>query len=439
MADRRSTRRVRPVVGVAALAVVLLGVAASADVRAHVRNAHERDMLQAAVSRLASARHNVAAVRDTTAATTRRDEALQTSIESTLGQLATTNRALQTANTQAAAQGGHIDVLHACLGGVQSALQHIAANNANEAAKDLSAVSGPCTLLTGVSAGGLVYPFDFPDPDVILVGKTYYGYATNSVAGNIGIIESSDLAHWSVVGSALPTLPAWAVPHFTWAPAVAYVGGQFRLYYAADVAGKGKECISVATSYEPQGPFLDTSSAPLVCQLALGGSIDPSVLVDRDGAVYLTWKSGGPDTAKIWAERLDPSGTALQAGGSPTLLLTPEQAWEKGTVEAPDMVWSAGRYILFFSGNNWNSANYAVGFATCAGPLGPCTAGAQPVLARGPHLAGPGGESVFADTAGSFRMAFHAWVPGAVGFPNSRGLYLRRLDLSGAVPVVGAG
>jgi hypothetical protein len=35
-------------------------------------------------------------------------------------------------------------------------------------------------------------------------------------------------------------------------------------------------------------------------------------------------------------------------------------------------------------------------------------------------------------------MAFHAWVPGAVGYPNSRDLYLRPVDLSGAVPSIAA-
>jgi beta-xylosidase len=314
----------------------------------------------------------------------------------------------------------------------------VSAKDSAAAAKDNAAVSGPSTLLAGSAATGLVYPFDFPDPDMILVGHTYFAYATNSVAGNIGIIESSDLIHWTSVGSALPSLPPWAVPHYTWAPAVAYIGGHYRLYYAVDVAGKGKECISVATASQPQGPFVDTSTGPLECQLALGGSIDPSVFVDRDGSVDLLWKSGGAGSSTIWVVPLDPSGTKPASGSPPTKLLQPDQGWEGGTVEAPDLVWAGGRYLLFFSGNNWNRADYAVGFATCDGPLGPCRAAATPVLAKGAGVSGPGGESVFADGSGSWWMAFHAWVPGAVGFPNSRGLYIRRLDLSRAVPVVGA-
>ena len=33
-------------------------------------------------------------------------------------------------------------------------------------------------------------------------------------------------------------------------------------------------------------------------------------------------------------------------------------------------------------------------------------------------------------------MLGYGYAPGAVGYPNSRGLYLRRLDLSGPTPVV---
>jgi hypothetical protein len=54
-------------------------------------------------------------------------------------------------------------------------------------------------------------------------------------------------------------------------------------------------------------------------------------------------------------------------------------------------------------------------------------------------MKGPGGESVFADASGTWWIAFHGWAPDAVGYPNSRSLYLRRLDTSGAVPVVAAG
>ncbi len=194
----------------------------------------------------------------------------------------------------------------------------------------------------------------------------------------------------------------------------------------------------MATADQPEGPFTDESSSPLECQPSLGGSLDPSPFIDTDGKVYLEWKSnGGTGPATIWSEQLDPAGTGFAANATPAQLLQPDQAWEAGVVEAPDLVTSGGRYFLFYSGNNWDSANYAVGVATCTGPLGPCTKPlSQPILASSQSAEGPGGESVFTDTSGSYWIAFHAWIPGAVGYPHSRDLFLRRLDLSGAVPVL---
>jgi hypothetical protein len=46
---------------------------------------------------------------------------------------------------------------------------------------------------------------------------------------------------------------------------------------------------------------------------------------------------------------------------------------------------------------------------------------------------------VFTDSSGSYWVAFAAWTPGQVGYPHSRELYLRRLDLSGPTPTVGSG
>ena len=127
-----------------------------------------------------------------------------------------------------------------------------------------------------------------------------------------------------------------------------------------------------------------------------------------------------------------PSGTSFVAGTNPTSLLVPDQPWEAGTVEAPDMVTTGGRYYLFFSGNDWNSAQLRGGRGHLHRPAWARAATphrAHPLERAG--VAGPGGESVFADTSGNFWIAFHAWVPGAVGFPNSRDLYLRRLTFSG--------
>jgi hypothetical protein len=443
MASPRRRRTISVLVFLVVLSVLgALVTAVATDLQAHARGRHERAALDTAQKKLRVSRFDLYATAYERGLTTNHRNTIQSSVAATLGQLATAERALSDSDADEYFQGASIGTLENCLGGVQSSFRQIAAGNNTLAAEDISASSAACLSLSGGTSGGLVYPFDFPDPDVVLVGGTYFAYATNSVAGNIQIIESTNLTNWNVVGNALPALPSWAAPNATWAPAVAQIGGTYLLYYAADVAGPGggEECISVATAPQPQGPFIDESSAPLECQPLLGGSLDPSPFTDTNGKVYLEWKSnGGTGPATIWSEQLDPSGTGFAANATPVQLLVPSQAWEAGVVEAPDLVTSGGHYFLFYSGNNWNSAGYAVGIATCTGPLGPCTKPlSQPILSSSSSVQGPGGESVFTDTGGSYWVAFDGWVPGAVGYPHSRDLFLRRLDLSGATPVLEA-
>ena len=81
--------------------------------------------------------------------------------------MATTNSTLATTTVHAFLQGASINTLQTCLGGIQNALGQITADDNDRAAKDISAVAGPSTRFDGGTTSGLVYPFDFPDPDVI--------------------------------------------------------------------------------------------------------------------------------------------------------------------------------------------------------------------------------------------------------------------------------
>ncbi len=420
------------------LAVALVVASVVTDARAHERDSREHQKLSTARQQLAKEDVDLAAYRYARGLVSSRERGLQESVLATLALVGSERRAYNSAEVANYLEGFSIDNLHTCLNGVQSAYAQIAAHSSAGAISDLSGVSAACLSAEGGSATGLVYPFDFPDPFVLRVGSVYYAYATNSAGGNIQIIESSDLVHWTALGNALPSLPHWAAPDATWAPAVLAAGNGYVLYYSAVVAGPGggEQCISAATSPQPEGPFTDRSAAPLVCQPALGGSIDPSPFVSAGGVTYLTWKSNGNGSspAEIWAQQLSASGLAV-VGAGPAPLLTPNLGWEAGVVEAPDMVVVGGRYVLFFSGNDWDSAHYAVGAAQCSGPLGPCAPWSGPVLGNEGDVVGPGGESVFFDASGAPYMAFHAWSPGAVGYPHSRELYIRPLDLSGQEPI----
>ena len=134
-----------------------------------------------------------------------------------------------------------------------------------------------------------------------------------------------------------------------------------------------------------------------------------------------------------------PHGKSFAAGTKPTLLLTPDQAWESGTVEAPDLVSQRRARLPLLLGQRLEQRQLRSRrrrLHRASRPLHRQLA--NPILASGDGVEGPGGESVFTDASGDFFIAFHAWVPGAVGFPNSRELYIRHFSFSGSMPSVAA-
>lgn len=296
------------------------------------------------------------------------------------------------------------------------------------------------------ASGRPVIRADFPDPAALQVGGVFYVYASNAAGKHIQVARSTDLLHWTQLPDALPTLPAWATPAgpWVWAPAVIQIGAQFVMYYTAQDAASRRQCVGMATSDAPTGPFHDPSARPFVCQLALGGTIDPAPF--RDGAaLYLYFKSDGNcchQATRLWGQRLAPNGRALI--GRPTPLLTNDLPWEGDVVEAPSMLAHDGQYDLFYAGNDYATARYATGYARCQTPLGPCAKPASnQLLASAPGdlgapapLAGPGGASLFQANGGVW-VVFHAWaVDSAGGLGASRYMLIGRLTWRDETPIV---
>ena len=257
---------------------------------------------------------------------------------------------------------------------------------------------------------------DESDPFLTTAGGRYLLFTsgtTGPAAVNVPVATSTDFVHWTPPVDALPVLPVWAVSGFTWAPDLHRFGSLYALYFTAVVAGYSpqSECIGSSFSTSPTGPFT-AQPAPLICQLDQGGDIDPRVFVDSDGTPWMVWKTdqniGGSDTpTMMWSQRLSADGTHLL--GSPSFLLSPDEPWQGTIVEAPDMVEVDGGYWVVYSANWYNSTNYAVGVARCAGPAGPCQdTSAAPLLASNLQGQGPGEASVFHDAAGVW-MLYSPW------------------------------
>jgi len=263
-----------------------------------------------------------------------------------------------------------------------------------------------------------VYSGDFPDPDIISVGSLYWAYGTGSGFRNLQVVNSTDLLAGTPPTDALPVLPSWALPGRTWSPGVVQIGSGFVMYYTVHDAASGDQCLSVATSPTPRGPFVDRSSSPFVCQLLDGGSIDPAPFAAPDGRLYLLWKSDNNSTngsPVIWSAPLAPDGLRLTA--PPTILLSDTAAWESPVIEGPAMLTLDGRYFVFFGANLWYTSGSGIGYAECTSPLGPCQdmSPAGPWLGTTGSLVGPAGPAPFRTLDGATLLGFNAWT-GAVGY-----------------------
>ncbi len=296
---------------------------------------------------------------------------------------------------------------------------------------------------TGRTAGTFsnpVYDENFPDPFVLEERGTYYAYATNGDAGNVPTLRSRDLVRWQEGDDAMPELSPWAQIGRTWAPEVAKTGlRRYVLYYPARAPEVDAQCLGRAVATSPMGPFIDRSAKPFVCQKAEGGSIDASPFRDADGTLYLLWKNDGnccgTDTF-IYSQRLSANG--LELVGKRVRLVTQDAAWEGRLVEAPTLWREQGRYYLFFSANAYDTEDYAVGYATCRTPLGPCKdAGENPILDTACAAAGPGHQTIVRDDDGETWLVYHAWPPNAIGsvYPG-RMMWIDRLEWEDGGPVV---
>lgn len=291
--------------------------------------------------------------------------------------------------------------------------------------------------------GAPSYAGDFPDPSVLVDGGTYWAYATGTGLSNLQVMSSPDMRSWTAPADPLPRLPSWASGG-TWAPDVIRLGDRFVMYYSARVKNLGIECISVAFSVSPGGPFLDISSAPLVCQTHHGGSIDPNPYLDpASGRLYLFWKSEDNTIhgrTGIWAQALSPDGFSLAWGSSPVLVMTQSASWQAPCAEGPTVVRAGGLYFLFYGANSWRSASSGIGYAISRSLLGKYTNESpyRPWLATKGTATGPQGPMVFTDAGGATRMAFVAWH-GPVGYRQggTRALRIGRLTFGPfAVPAL---
>jgi GH43 family beta-xylosidase len=274
---------------------------------------------------------------------------------------------------------------------------------------------------------------DCPDPGVLRADEQYVMACTGP---DYPLRTSDDLVHWTQRGSVFSdaTRPTWATGDF-WAPEIHRVGTRYVVYFSARHSA-GDLSIGAASADDALGPYTDLGE-PLL-RGTEAGVIDAHELEAPDGSHYLVWKtdgnaSGAASTIQIQPLRAD--GLALT--GSPTELLRNTLAWEGDVVEGPWLIFEAGYYYLFYSGNSYASAAYALGVARSTSPTGPFTKASVPILASRGEWAGPGHGSVVRSPHGAWVHVFHAWPRGFIGqVPPGREVLVSRIAWDQGWPIM---
>jgi beta-xylosidase len=280
-----------------------------------------------------------------------------------------------------------------------------------------------------LSASQPVLDKDFPDPDILKVGDTYYAFATIAMGRNIQAASSKDLLNWEWLDDAMPVIPRWALKGDTWAPDVtpAPDGSGYLMYFTAKSRKVARQCIGVARAQNPAGPYVSDAEQPLICQVEAGGSIDPASFTDQDGQNYLLWKNDGnccKQPTWIYIQKLSDDGMSLS--GEPVKLITTNLLWEGNLIEAPTLYQRNGKYFLFYSANAYYDERYAVGVATADSLLGPYTKIEHPILESsmaGSSWIGPGGQDIVIGPDNATYLAFHGWEHRRI----KRVMYLEKL------------
>ncbi|MGP1547285.1 MAG: family 43 glycosylhydrolase [Prevotella sp.] len=241
------------------------------------------------------------------------------------------------------------------------------------------------------------------DPTIYYDEGVYY--LTGTLMGNgFRMYQSTDLVHWTLCGNASEGLALHKNDVFGdkwfWAPQIFKYDGVYYMAYTAN------ELIAIAKSDSPIGPFKMDKKVELPHDTR---QIDPYVFIDDDGKIYLYYvRFSGGNT--LYVSELTDDFSSFK----PNTLkkcFGAELPWEKrkATVtEGPAMFKDGGYYYLIYSANDYESPDYAVGYAYSTSPTGPWTKLDHPFLSR--HsigINGTGHGDMFRDEQGQWYYVFH--------------------------------
>ncbi|TAK90682.1 MAG: hypothetical protein EPO07_20340, partial [Verrucomicrobia bacterium] len=202
------------------------------------------------------------------------------------------------------------------------------------------------------------------DPSTMIKdGSRYYVFTTGSGIPNK---YTTDLRNWTSGSLVYPSgAPAWAtnaVPgydpnNWSWAPDIAYFNGRYNLYYSVSQWGTVDSVIGLVTSpsltsptWTDQGKVIQSDASCCTqpeTDLTTYNCIDPSILVDTNGSV---WMSFGSYSDGILVMQLDPAtGKRLNTNVAPTKVASSSLGFFSNTTEGSFLHQRGGYYYLFLN------------------------------------------------------------------------------------------
>ena len=308
-------------------------------------------------------------------------------------------------------------LLHSC-GGVS-----VSNSNGNS--------GGTVSVLNSFQLTGATNPIR--DPSIYRQNGTYYLFSTDAggnIPGHLPIRCSTDKVNWQLCGAVFNQIPAWVLanePGITdlWAPDISYFNGLYHLYYAGSIFGTNTSVIGLATNTtldasDPAYAWVDHGLVLSSSSTDDFNAIDPSLLVDTDGSVWMTY---GSYWTGIKQQQIDPKSGKLLAANQTVYALATRPGVQFDPIEGTSLVHKGNSYYLFASFDtccnpNPYLDNYRIMVGRSSSVHGPFVdmsgtpmmqgGGTQLLAGNGVIWNAPGGETVFLDPQGGDLITFHA-------------------------------
>ncbi|MBW4082773.1 glycoside hydrolase family 43 protein [Paenibacillus sp. S150] len=253
-----------------------------------------------------------------------------------------------------------------------------------------------------------VLPGFYPDPSITRRGDDYFLVCSSfEYFPGVPIFHSRDLVQWTQIGHVLDRISQLDLRGCSssggiYAPTIRYHDGLFYMI-TTNVSGIGNFFVTAA---DPAGPWSDPVKVPF-------GGIDPSLMFDADGKVYVTVQEGsGYDSHIIQYEIDAATGEALS---EPAVVWTGDGGpWAEGPhLYAIDGLY----YIMSASGGTGPEHREIIGRSR--EPYGPFEQLAHPILTHngiGHPIQYLGHADLIEGPGGQWWAVFLGVRPGKEGF-----------------------